>query len=449
MSWIPIKNVATLEKVKQYLEALGVDKAGDLPAGSEPDPGDIQLYVGNLELTIEPRVPDGEIHDESGNGLSWDPLKRDGQSVCQTNSISSSSLYIHTMDTSTLPPLPNSPSPSPNVNRVGTRSHTKAKTAPAIKNGNKADSVQPMDVDPPSSEAAPPAPAPKTMSSVLDAAGSAASTLIDSEPPVDTAAALRAKEAARAKYNAGIIADRIRQQEAARSDVMKQPIPRVNAAADAGADKTAPPSAAAETTPAKRASEDDGFLLGRAKPRGPAQFAHRRIVPMTWEIRGRRLVIPIYARNDPEEYLFSYRIPLTILVEYMRFSDGITATGIRHDVVEVPSGYAEFVEILQRADFGKHMCPIDLATGKVRPIPDEQRIDRTFWVRQILDISSGAAAHRYMDEVEGKVPEPTNEELLLREVTAIEAMQGRLSNARRQQAFEANRAKRREGKGNQ
>ncbi|KAL1697572.1 hypothetical protein GGG16DRAFT_120400 [Schizophyllum commune] len=424
MSWIPIKNIAALDKVKQYLEALGVEHVGDLPEGSERDPGDVQLYVGNIEI-LAPELP---IHDESGDRLSRGTYILYERSVCLPTCLPCPMDVDYNQDG--FPILPSSRAPSPIANRFGIDA-----IAPAA-DGSAKDQVLSLDTNA-STGSTPAIKKAPAIDKVLDAAASAASSLVEapdlapSSTPVSKSASKALSDAAtEAKSAASAIADTVRKQVAARADVMKQPIPRK--------------SKGAATTPvAKNKNKrpvEPSFFLANAGPRpyASSSSATRRILPEDWEIVGRRLLIPIYAEN---QFIYTLRVPMGAVADYMRLSDAVTEGGIQGGVGDVPVGYAEFADIVNRADFGKHLAALDVFSGRMDPVPADRRIDRTFWVRQLLDIRGDAAAHREMDNLEGKPREMTDNDIMLKEVTELEAVQGRLANARKQRAFEAARAR--------
>ncbi|KAL1699339.1 hypothetical protein EV121DRAFT_273825 [Schizophyllum commune] len=165
--------------------------------------------------------------------------------------------------------------------------------------------------------------------------------------------------------------------------------------------------------------------------RGRASQA-TRVVPADWYINGRRLIIP--GRD------FNYRVTFTALAEYMRCSD-ILAEG--KEIAEFPVGYAQMASLISEANFGKTLTMVDWERGTaVAPTPD-QRIPRTFWVRQLEGVTDEGIASRRMDDLEGKEKSKNTDEMLDEDILRREARLGRIYNVRRQENFEANKKRRR------
>lgn len=287
-----------------------------------------------------------------------------------------------------------------------------------------------MDVDKPAVEPAAPiaAKTPCTVEAIVANTATEVAALIEAEPPAPVSASMAAAQE---------IAKNAKQQEKARAGVMTIRIPRLSTADPAKS------GAANVTKSNKRPAFGEPILLSSARHQAAqAAPAYIRILPRGWALEGTRLTVPIYGQN--KNFIYAVCIDMRTIAEYMRFSDAITVGGIHNGVGEVPVGYGEFTELLRRAKLGKRLCPINLETGEVIPIPDNERIERTFWVRQLANIRSESAAHKMMDELEGKRRELTDEERLLREASELEALQGRLANARRAKAIAAARLKKAE-----
>ncbi|TRM55597.1 hypothetical protein BD626DRAFT_523924 [Schizophyllum amplum] len=84
---------------------------------------------------------------------------------------------------------------------------------------------------------------------------------------------------------------------------------------------------------------------------------------------------------------------------------------------------------------GKPLASLEHESGTMVRAYLAQRIDEhVVWVRQLMDAYSESAAHKIMDELEGKQRVLTAGKHLLREIEEMEALQGRLANARRASA---------------
>ncbi|TRM66527.1 hypothetical protein BD626DRAFT_159771 [Schizophyllum amplum] len=85
----------------------------------------------------------------------------------------------------------------------------------------------------------------------------------------------------------------------------------------------------------------------------------------------------------------------------------------------------------RRENNGKTLVLLEPESERMGRVPLAQRIDEhIIWVRQLMDTYSESAAQEIMDELEGKQCELTAGKYLLREIEGIQALQGRLANAR-------------------
>ncbi|TRM61671.1 hypothetical protein BD626DRAFT_501786 [Schizophyllum amplum] len=155
----------------------------------------------------------------------------------------------------------------------------------------------------------------------------------------------------------------------------------------------------------------------------PAPSVGRRTLPAAWSIIGSRVLIPVYQPDAPPPALphYTHRIAFRTFRTIGecctfpgRVSDGLGA--------EVPIGYDTLERIIRDAKIGKIIARVDLDRGRVKRVPKDECISRTFWVADLEGIRDDAQAKRLINDLEGEQRESTQEEILVQEATRSQAV---------------------------
>ncbi|KAL1657535.1 hypothetical protein GGF50DRAFT_68769 [Schizophyllum commune] len=391
MSWVPVSRIANLDKVAQYLEALGVNDIESIPDGKEQDPDDPQLYVGNIEVQLSCGRVEKAAHAESAT----EPAVLAESAISNVSEALKAQGPPHSLSS----PLSVSLIPSlllmSDTDLIDYTSDDNTNPAPSKSgDGPKENKVTPMDVDKTTELPAP--------SSEKQAEGPGAHVTSYTESTrkhlaTDALKLVPAKQ---------------------KPDPLKARIPRVPRP-DPSADHW-----------------QDGLI---PLPNAPVHVMRRRVLPEEWSILGSRLIIPVYKDRSPSDApRYTYRVAFRTIGEYCTYSDRISDG----QGAEYPIGYETFERLIRDAKIGKTLAYVDLDRGLVRRVPKDERIPRTFWVSELEGIRDEGEAKRRMDDLEGRQRELTQQELLVQEATRSEAVLGRVNIARRQTAIEASKAQR-------
>ncbi|TRM70355.1 hypothetical protein BD626DRAFT_477160 [Schizophyllum amplum] len=146
----------------------------------------------------------------------------------------------------------------------------------------------------------------------------------------------------------------------------------------------------------------------------PAPSVGRRTLPAAWSIIGSRVLIPVYQPDAPPPALPHY----THRIAFRTFRTiGECCT------FPVPIGYDTALErIIRDTKIGKNIARVDLDRGRVKRVPKDEHISRTFWVADLDGIRDDAQAKRLINDLEGEQRESTQEEILVQEATRSEAV---------------------------